>query len=581
MAVVRYVKYGLFFIILAFVYGCKSDASSGGDTVLDIRLPKEPEKLNPVFFPNSISREVCQYIFLPLADYDPLTMELQPILIKSIPEAAAVVEGPHKGGIRYDFEILEEAKWDDGKPVTGLDYLFTLKAAMHPGTSASSFRSIVSKFSEVVVDPSNPKKVSVFFDEYFMLAKDAALNVEVLPKHIYDPKSILDKYKLSDFLQEEQAEKLVSSDSLLTSFAADINGIRYTKDIVVGCGPYQLGEWKAGEYIVLEKKNNFWGKGRNASSLQQNADKIVLHIIPDETAAYTRLKTGELDVLSGVSPSNFNQLQKDTATGFSFQTPQLMKYYNITINHNDPILSAQKVRQALVHLVDVDGFIKNFEFGNAVRTVGPVNPAKSYFNKDIQPYKFDVEAAKKLLAEDGWADGDKNGVLEKNLGGKKTELLIPLFYSGDLGKNISLQIQADAIKAGMKVDIQFKEFAQIRKENLETGKYGLVLQSTIQDFSNDDFSLRFHSANAEPGEGNFSFYKNAKADALIDAINEEKDNEKRKMLYKELQQLFHETLPYVFLYSPTERIIISNRWKGSTNQKRPGYQANTFVAANK
>ena len=82
------------------------------------------------------------------------------------------------------------------------------------------------------------------------------------------------------------------------------------------------------------------------------------------------------------------------------------------------------------------------------------------------------------------------------------------------------------------------------------------------------------------GEGNFSFYTNAKADALIEAINEEKDNEKRKVLYKEIQQLFHETLPYIFLYSPTERIVISNRWKGSTNQKRPGYQANTFVPAN-
>ncbi len=179
MVVVRNVKYGLFLLILVLVYACKTDPATGGDAVLDIRLPKEPEKLNPVFFPNSIAREVCQYIFLPLADFDPLTLELQPVLIKTVPEGIVVADGAHKGGYRYDFEILDEAKWDDGKPVTGEDYLFTLKAAMHPGTSASAFRSIVSKFSEVVVDPSNPKKVSVFFDEYFMLAKEACLNVEV------------------------------------------------------------------------------------------------------------------------------------------------------------------------------------------------------------------------------------------------------------------------------------------------------------------------------------------------------------------------------------------------------------------
>lgn len=46
----------------------------------------------------------------------------------------------------------------------------------------------------------------------------------------------------------------MAADSTLISFAADINGIKYTKDIVVGCGPYQLGEWKAGEYIVIERK---------------------------------------------------------------------------------------------------------------------------------------------------------------------------------------------------------------------------------------------------------------------------------------------------------------------------------------
>lgn len=40
-----------------------------------------------------------------------------------------------------------------------------------------------------------------------MLAKEACLNVEVLPKHIYDAKGILDKYKLSDFLVEAEAEK--------------------------------------------------------------------------------------------------------------------------------------------------------------------------------------------------------------------------------------------------------------------------------------------------------------------------------------------------------------------------------------
>ena len=86
---------------------------------------------------------------------------------------------------------------------------------MHPGTSASAFRSIASKFSDIEVDSSIQKKVSVYFDQYFIIAKEAALNVEVLPKHIYDPSGILDKFKFIDFKNEQEAEKLATSDSSL------------------------------------------------------------------------------------------------------------------------------------------------------------------------------------------------------------------------------------------------------------------------------------------------------------------------------------------------------------------------------
>lgn len=581
MASVRNLAFLSFLVGFLVVFSCKADKQSLTDNILDIRLPKEPEKLNPIFFPNSLAREVCQNIFLPLADFDPVTLELVPVLIKDIPEAIEITTGVHKGGVRYDFVILEEAKWDDNKPITGYDYLFTLKAVMHPGTSASAFRSIASKFSDIEVDSLNPKKVSVYFDQYFIIAKEAALNVEVLPKHIYDPSGILDKFKFSDFKNEQEAEKMATSDSSLVKFAKDVNGLRFTKEIVVGSGPYKLGEWKAGEYIVLEKKPNYWAKNKAGFSFQQHADKIIMHIIPDETAAFARLRNGELDILSGVSSSNFEALKKDSSDGFNFQTPRLSKYYNIIINHNNVILASLPVRKALAHLTNVNAFITNFENGKAVRTIGPVNPDKKYYNKEIVPYTFDIDAAKKLLADDGWKDSDGDGILDKVINGKKTDLRISLIYSGDLGKNLSLQMQADTKKAGIALDIEFKEFAQVRKENLETGKFNLVLNSSIQDVTNDDFSLRFHSENAELGEGNFGFYKNKDADQLIDAINQERNDAKRNELYKKFQVVVHQTLPYIFLYSPSERILISNRWQGSTNAKRPGYQANTFVATGK
>jgi peptide/nickel transport system substrate-binding protein len=296
-------------------------------------------------------------------------------------------------------------------------------------------------------------------------------------------------------------------------------------------------------------------------------------------AAITRLKNGELDVMSGINTATFDELKKsDNNVGFQFKTAQLMKYYNVLINHNNAILKSKGVRKALAEITNVDQYIATFENGNAVRTIGPIHPSKKFYNKTIKPYAFDIEASKKILGEDGWSDTNKNGTVDKKINGKLSELILPLFVSGDLGNNIALMLQADARKAGIGIEITKKEFAQIRKENIETGKYALCLQVSSPDIGYDDLNSKFHSENAQPGDSNQGFYKNTEVDQLITQINTIKDDAQREKLYLQLQQVMNDDLPYIFLYSPKEKFIFSKNWQGSTNVKRPGYQANTFVA---
>lgn len=565
----------LFLLILALILSCKTDSNVQKDTTLDLRLPKEPEKINPIYFPNSTAREVYQYIFLPLAEYSPETYQMTPLLIKNIPNAETVNEGSRKGYTRYTFEILNDAKWDDGSPISGADYLFTLKAILHPGTSASAYRSVVSKFTDAEIDAANPNMVNVYFDEYFMLAKEAVINIEILPKHIYDPYKALDKYTFKQFVDEAEVDKLIKSDSLLSKFADESNSSKFTKDIVSGCGPYKLAAYNS-QNIILEKKKDYWGKKINHTGLVQYPEKIIVHFLPDETAAIARLKNKELDVLSNISTANFEQLKKENPNDYYFQNPQLMKSYNVLVNTKDALLSSAKVRKSLAYVTDIDRIIKTFENGMGDRVVGPISPTKPYYNKQITPYPFDVEKAKSMLAEDGWADSNKDGSVDKKIKGRTTELSIDLIYSGELGKNIALLLKEDAMKAGIKLNLIQKDIKLARSENIETGKYQLFMQSSTQDLGFEELGLRFHSSNAVQGKGNQSFYKNPKADELIDKINETKNDEERMKYYKEIQAILHEDLPNIYLYAPKEKIVISKRWNGSTNAKRPGYQANTF-----
>ena len=71
-------------------------------------------------------------------------------------------------------------------------------------------------------------------------------------------------------------------------------------------------------------------------------------------------------------------------------------------------------------------------------------------------------------------------------------------------------------------------------------------------------------------------YSNPKADIVIDKLRLERDKEKQTALFQELQEILYDDQPSIFLYSPVDKIAISNRIKATTSSKRPGYMANTF-----
>ncbi|MBK6563731.1 MAG: hypothetical protein IPG18_00705 [Saprospiraceae bacterium] len=125
-------------------------------------LKKDPERLHPLIFPNPLAREIYQYIFLPLADFNRETLELEPLLIKELPEKQIITEGPYSGGVRFDIEILPEAVWENGSPITAKDYIFTLKAIRLPLNNTSRYRDVLQNIVAVEMDKNNEKSFRSF-----------------------------------------------------------------------------------------------------------------------------------------------------------------------------------------------------------------------------------------------------------------------------------------------------------------------------------------------------------------------------------------------------------------------------------
>jgi len=578
-------KYTLQIIVIATLLAlgsCKSDPASEAqqDTVLDIAVGKDPGILNPALSPTASARLVYRNIFVPMADFDPESYKLTPILIKEVPEPEDITEGPYKGGTKYTVELRDDARWDNGQPITAKDVAFTIKTIKHPGTNAAGYRSYFKWISDVETYSDNDKKVSLIFKDYYILAKELAVTFEIYPQYFYDPSGALTNVSIAE-LGSPDAADLVAKTPALDKFAKDFNSIKFSRESVSGAGPYELSEWVTDQYILLTKKKNYWADKSDNPVLANNPEQIKFHMMADATSAMTQLKEGNIDVFANMSAKNFfdlkeNELYKDK---FQFYTPELLKLYYIGINNSKAELSDPDIRRALAKLVDVPELIELIEGGLGRQSTGAINAVKEYHNKDLAPITLDIEGAKKIMQSEGWKDTNGDGSVDKTIKGRKVEMDLDFYITGSaLSKNIALLMQKNAKEAGIKINIITKPYGDFKRENLKKRDYDITALVVTQDMVLDDPYSRWHSDNDDPKANNDISYRSPKADALIDKIRSTKSDTERNQYYKELQQVMYDDQPVIFLYNPTDKLIVSNKWKGSSTSKRPGYFAGTFTA---
>ncbi len=566
--------------ILIFFFSCQQDAKPDQDFNLTVRFRSDPAKLNPMVGNATIeSTEINSLLFLPLGHYDPESLELKPILAKELSPSFEITEGSHAGGIAFDYEILEDAAWDDGTPVTGEDYLFTIKVAKNPAVDAAAWRGILQDIVEVDIDEENPKKFRVYLKDYFHLAQEVSCTFEIFPKHIYDPEGMLDNVDLGTLNNEEALSALMESDSSLVNFAKEFSSSKYTQEIVSGCGPYKLKNWEVDQYIVMEKKDNYWGaKHNDRFPLKANPKEITYRIIADENAAITLLKDGSIDLMNVMNAENFQNLKDSPGfdTMFTIATPPLSRYYYIGLNNRKPELSDRDVRRALAYTFDVDGIIENLENGYGTRQVTAMMPGYPFYEDSLEPIPFDLEKAKQILIDEGWEDTNGNGVRDKVIDGELVELEIDyLASSSPLGQRVGLLFQDNAKQVGVKVNMIIKESRQL-SEALYAHEFEASASAAGLSLAPYDPYQRWHSDNSEVGKGNVAGYINPENDEAIIDIRNEPDFEKRAAAYETFQKTMYEEQPVIFLYSPVQKFVLNNKYKGLFSAKRPGYFVNAF-----
>jgi peptide/nickel transport system substrate-binding protein len=571
-----------------FTYSCggeaPSDSASDSESVVYARLPAEPDRLNPLLSTSTYGRVINEQLFLSLLQYNSQTLVPEPQLAKAAPEVRNLEEGPYAGGVSYTYEIHEAAAWDNGSPITGHDFVFTLKALLNPKVASAPFRPYFEFVEDVQVDANNPKRFTVFVDKKYILSEAVINSVQILPAYAYDPEGLMKGIELTQLTDSEQAATLAEENEDLQAFAEAFNSPEMSreKERITGSGAYRFERWETGQQIILEKKKDWWGEGmaEEFSVLQAEPDKLVFKIIPDPTASLAALKDGQVDVVAQIDAQDFADLQTNEMIQeqFNLHSPPSFIYYYVAMNNRDPKLADKRVRRAMAHLVDVDELIKTQFNDLAQRTIGPFHPTKPYYHDGLPPIEFSPEKAKALLAEAGWEDTNGDGILEKNINGVNTPLEINFKISSasKFAEKQALLFQDKARLAGVDVNLVPMEFT-VLIQDAKNRDYEMYSSAWGQDPVVDDPKQLWHSESDTPSGGNRVSFINARADSLIEAIRVTLDEEARNQLYLEFQELIYEEQPYIFLFSPFQRIAISKDFTVEASARRPGFFVNEFV----
>jgi len=567
------------YLILPFIgiaiSHCKQTPAAISDETLTIRFNREPDILNPVLSSTVNAATIENLLFLPLMDFDPYTQEIKPVL--SSGPTTLLRQGSSVG---YKIILREEAKWDDGKPVTVADVVFSLKAILNPFIPSSGKRGVIYPIDSIETF-SNPRELIFWTDDNYFLDEQSFTNNFVLQESKYDSLMLLRNlsWKALKDLNPNDTSSEISK--IARAFVYQFSNPYLGREGVSGCGPYRIEQWVSNQYLRLKRKESWWGSSLRDSNANFSAypSEITFRIIPEEANAISALKEGLLDFMAtDINPANFKSMSEDSTLRqkVNFIAGPPIRYVYLALNNRSVLLNQPETRKALARILDLDQLQKNLFQGYAQRIIAPFQPAKSYYDHSLALIPFDIELAKSNLLEAGWMDTNKNGTVDKKINNRTTELKLRLLVTpGGLGQQLAIHMQEQALKVGVAIEIIPKPI-HLLLENVRNHDFEIAALSETQYPGPDDPYTYWHSESYSSNGQNFTGFGSPKTDSIIDQIRHSEPGTLRTNLYKSLQKEIYEQQAAIFLFAPQNLMALSKKWEGRAASVRPGYFVNDF-----
>ncbi len=382
-------------------------------------------------------------------------------------------------GTEYTFYIKEGVKFHNGDDLTIDDVVFSIERGMESPQASPSFGRVIG------VEAVGDNAVKIKLDgPYSQMLANLALPVAGI---------------ISEKVVKEKGD----------AFGRE----------PIGTGPYKLSDWTTGEKVVIEAFEDYH---EGPAPIK----KVEFITITDKSAGVISLEKGDIDAYVDINPSDFKRVEQiDSLTLHKGGT---FGFHYIGLTVTKAPFDNVKVRQAIAHAVDKQAIIEGILEGDGEEIdTFAIDKIQGYTDK-VKKYPFDLDRAKELLEEAGYADGFE------------TEISVP----SDLYAKFAQVLQNSLSEIGITANVKQME-RSAWEVAAEGGESGIIIYGGTFAAPDVDSSVYDLVHSSSIGTRNYSLYKNPKIDELFDTARKTVDQEELEKLFEEALIIISEDVPAI------------------------------------
>jgi len=522
----------------------------GGELLVSIRT--EPRSFNRHAARDTSTNLVSSLTQARLVRVDQATQAVEPWLAERWTSADE--------GTRVTMTLKSGVAFSDGHPFTADDVVFSFQALYGERSPSALADTVTAGGKKLQVAAVDPQTVLITFPTPFAPGLRLLESLPILPRH-----------RLQAAFDAGTFTKAWGLDTP----PADL----------VGLGPFVLKQYIPGQRLVFERNPHYFGRAADGTALPY-LDRLVIDVIPDQSAELLRLESGQLDMMtSEISPDAYAPMKRAADQG-------RVKLLDLGVSHNadglwfnlkpgvfagDPRagwLQRDELRRAISMAVNRKTFADTVFLGAGVPIFGAETPAnKKWYWAGIPQTPHDPAGAVRVLASIGLTDRNGDGVLDQP-GGQPARFTLLTQQGRPNLERAAAVIRDELKKIGLTVDVATLEGGTVIDRFLNA-RYDAVYfnadKTDLDPGTNPDFwfsSGSAHPWNLEQKTPATDWER--RIDELMVRQIASQDEAERKRLYDEVQQIFAEHVPIVYFVAPRIYVAHSARVTNVTpTESRP------------